>query len=227
MQVVEHDDQLAAERRDGVHELVDRHPRRSRPSRLSRCSAPRPSPGRTRSIAVATYFHSRTGSLSPASSVTQASAASRLAHQARTAVVLPYPAGAATRVRRASLAGVERLPDARSIHHAAPHTGGRRAWPRPAGEAPPHQARPRARADPPPGAARPPPWLRHVPPSPRILAARRPAHHHPVRGGPGHVVESRVGCRGRARSTADGRSPPFAFTGMNPRQSGAMRRIRP
>ncbi len=59
------------------------------PATPSRRSAPRPSPGRTRSTAVATYRHSSTGSLSPASSVTQASAASRLAHQARTAVVLP------------------------------------------------------------------------------------------------------------------------------------------
>ena len=72
------------------------------PATLSRRNAPRPSPGRTRSTAVATYLHSRTGSLSPASSVTQASAASRSAHQARTAVVLPYPAGAATSVSGAS-----------------------------------------------------------------------------------------------------------------------------
>ena len=68
------------------------------PAGLSRCSAPRPSPGRTLSTAVARYRHSRAGSLSRASRVTHASPASTVAHQERTAVVLPYPAGAATSV---------------------------------------------------------------------------------------------------------------------------------
>ena len=59
------------------------------PATSSFRSAARPSTGRTRSTAVATYLHSRTGSLSPASSVTQATEASRVAHHARTAVVFP------------------------------------------------------------------------------------------------------------------------------------------
>src|SRR5207248_1417946 len=42
------------------------------------------------------------GSLSPASSVTHAIAVPLLAHHVRTAVVFPYPAGAATNVRAAS-----------------------------------------------------------------------------------------------------------------------------
>ena len=88
LQVVEHDDQLPAERGDVVEELVDRAST-GLPATPSRRSAPRPSPGRTRSTAVATYRHSSTGSLSPASSTTHAGATSRLAHQSRTAVVLP------------------------------------------------------------------------------------------------------------------------------------------
>ena len=40
--------------------------------------------------------------MSPASSVTHAGATPWLAHQARTAVVLPYPAGAATSVNDAT-----------------------------------------------------------------------------------------------------------------------------
>ena len=59
------------------------------PGTLRRCSALRPSPGRTRSSDVATYVHIRTGSLSALSSVTHARAVLWLAHQARTAVVLP------------------------------------------------------------------------------------------------------------------------------------------
>ena len=48
------------------------------------------------------YVQSRFGSLSPGSRRTQARAASRPSHEARTAVVFPYPAGAATSVSGAS-----------------------------------------------------------------------------------------------------------------------------
>ena len=72
------------------------------PNVPSRRSAARPSPGRTRSTAVATYRHSRPGSLSPASSVIQARADPSAAHQERTAVVFPYPGGAATSVTGSS-----------------------------------------------------------------------------------------------------------------------------
>ena len=68
------------------------------PATASRRSARWPRPRRTRSSAVATYLHSRTGSLSLSSSVTHATAVARPAHQSRTAVVLPYPAGAVTSV---------------------------------------------------------------------------------------------------------------------------------
>jgi hypothetical protein len=56
-----------------------------------RWSGVRPNPSRTRSTAVATYVHNRTGSLSPASSKTQARPAPRCSHRTRTAVVMPYP----------------------------------------------------------------------------------------------------------------------------------------
>ena len=65
MQVVEHDRERLAVRRDPVDELVDATVAGT-PGVRSRASAMRPRPGRTRSTAVATYVQSRTGSLSPA-----------------------------------------------------------------------------------------------------------------------------------------------------------------
>jgi hypothetical protein len=68
------------------------------PEISSCCNAPRPRPWRTRSTAVAAYVQNRTGSLSPASSVSQATAPDLLSYQARAATVFPYPGGAATSV---------------------------------------------------------------------------------------------------------------------------------
>ena len=145
VQVVEHDHEPALIGRGGVHQLVhdvlDRAAQRPEPPQRDR-----PSPGRTRSTAVATYRHSRPGSLSPASSVIQARADPSAAHQERTAVVLPYPGGAAT-----SVTGASRPPRA-SAEHAADrgcHGGdeARRAWPRRAVET---LLRPRRRAGLPP-----------------------------------------------------------------------------
>ena len=94
------------------------------PGTLSRRSAPCPSPRRTRSTAVATYHQNRTGSLSSTSSVTQANAASRPEHQARTAVVLPYPAGAATSVSATSSSTSRACKKVLSLDHAPTQGGG-------------------------------------------------------------------------------------------------------
>ena len=75
MQIVQHNHQPALQRGDRVHELVDGGFDRA-PATASRRSARWPRPRRTRSSAVATYLHSRTGSLSLSSSVTHATAAS-------------------------------------------------------------------------------------------------------------------------------------------------------
>ena len=82
------------------------------PGVRSRASAMRPRPGRTRSTEVATYVHSRTGSLSPASSETHATAASVCAHHVCASTVLPKPTGASISV---SAAGAKRSSSASSL----------------------------------------------------------------------------------------------------------------
>ena len=72
---------------------------------------------RTRSTAVAMYLHNRTGSLSPASSVTQASGAARLAHQALHRRGLPVARRRGDERQLRVLAGIENLEDVPSLNH--------------------------------------------------------------------------------------------------------------
>ena len=102
LEIVEDDHERLAVGLDPVHELVDRDSRSARRRAPAAAAPPARGPRERDRPPSATYVHRRIGSLSPASSVTHASAAFRPAAHARTAVVFPYPAGAATSVSAAS-----------------------------------------------------------------------------------------------------------------------------
>ena len=149
LHVVQHDHHAFSGGGDRVHQRVDGAfqgaSRRDSAAgghraRDPRAHARRPSPHTTRA---------GTRSLSPTSSVTQAGAARRAAHHARTAVVFPYPAGAATQGHGPALPRVERHREPPAVRRAPRAVEALRAWPRPAGRSRRRDADQRARTSPP------------------------------------------------------------------------------